>query len=50
MTLKVTETVGSKNTFSDILILFTKLDVIVYFIWIIMMGICTSMLWNYLFW
>lgn len=49
-TLKITETVGSKSTFSDILKLITKFNVVIYFLWIISMGIFTSIPWNYLCW
>ncbi|XP_025200189.1 major facilitator superfamily domain-containing protein 6-like isoform X2 [Melanaphis sacchari] len=48
--IEITETVGSKNTFSDVFKLITNFNVIIYLIWIIVMGICTSMPWNYLFW
>lgn len=48
--IKITETVGSKDTFSDVFKLITNFNVIIYLIWIIVMGICTTMPWNYLFW
>ncbi|XP_029345971.1 major facilitator superfamily domain-containing protein 6 isoform X2 [Acyrthosiphon pisum] len=48
--IEVTETIGSKNTFSDVFKLITNMNVIVYLIWIVVMGICTTMPWNYLFW
>ncbi|VVC36464.1 Major facilitator superfamily domain,Major facilitator superfamily associated domain [Cinara cedri] len=48
--IKVTENVSSKNKISDIFKLLTNLNVIVYVVWILAMGICTSLVWNYLFW
>ncbi|XP_026804101.1 major facilitator superfamily domain-containing protein 6-like isoform X1 [Rhopalosiphum maidis] len=48
--IKITETIGSKNTLSDIFKLITNMNIVVFFIWIILMGVCTSMVWNYLFW
>ncbi|CAI6371698.1 unnamed protein product [Macrosiphum euphorbiae] len=48
--IEITETIGSKNTFSDVFKLITNMNVIVYLIWIVVMGICTTMPWNYLFW
>lgn len=48
--LKITETVGCKNTLSDVFKLLTNVNIVIFFVWIILMGICTSMVWNYLFW
>ncbi|CAI6360268.1 unnamed protein product [Macrosiphum euphorbiae] len=48
--IKITETIGSKNTLSDVFKLLTNVNIVIFFVWIILMGICTSMVWNYLFW
>ncbi|XP_015372489.1 PREDICTED: major facilitator superfamily domain-containing protein 6-like isoform X2 [Diuraphis noxia] len=48
--IKITETIGSKNTLSDVFKLLNNVNIVIFFLWIILMGVCTSMVWNYLFW
>jgi len=48
--LKVTETKISTNIFKDFGKLFVEIKVLGFLIWAIVVGICTGMIWQYLFW
>ncbi|XP_050443469.1 major facilitator superfamily domain-containing protein 6-like [Adelges cooleyi] len=48
--LKVIEAKNPKNVFKNVLQIFTRFHVISFFLWTVCLGMCTSMLWNYLCW
>lgn len=48
--LKFTQTTLSKNIFKDVSKLFLSVRVVVFFVWCISIGLCTALVWNFLFW
>ncbi|KAG4070995.1 hypothetical protein HA402_001432 [Bradysia odoriphaga] len=40
----------SPNIMKDVGVLFLSLPVLIFFIWCIVIGLCTALIWNFLFW
>lgn len=48
--LQYVQTKRSTNIVKDIGVLFLSLPIVVFFIWCIIVGLCTALIWNFLFW
>lgn len=48
--LKHTQKYISVNILKDVGTLFLSLNITIFFVWCIVVGFCTALVWNFLFW